>query len=187
MYLYVNIETLEVINMVQLQALFPETSFPPETEDGITSGAISWTGYTVLQYDPLPTLSILQTVTAGLVRREGDVFIQAWNIVQPTEQQWVNYNTDKINTFLRQANAQVTAIQGRIDMINDAIDIGEEEPGWEAELPIRSTQLKAWKKYRIDLNKIVLQSGWASNVVWPVTPTTYTDEMSSVISTASLS
>jgi hypothetical protein len=105
----------------------------------------------------------------------------------PTPIDWVAVNTEKLNAFLRQANAQITAIQGRIDMINDAIEIGEDEPGWAEELPSRAVQITAWKKYRINLNKVVLQAGWASAVVWPITPNPYTNEMSSAVISASLS
>lgn len=176
--MYINIETKEVISREQLQTLFPETSFPPE--GGIENSAIAWTGYAVLENDPYPILSVLESFSAGGIREEEDGrFFQTWIIVPPTEAQWVNYNTNKLNGFLRQANAQITAIQGRIDMINDAIDIGEDEPGWAEELPSRKAQLVLWKKYRIDLNKVSLQIGWASNVIWPIIPQTYTDEMSS--------
>lgn len=179
--MYINILTLIQINRAELQSLFPETSFPPEGE--IESSAISWTGYAVLIYAAVPDLSLLQSYVPGEVVFSEGKFVQQWLVVEPTESDWQVYNTNKVNTLLRQANAQVTAIQGRVDMINDSIEIGEDEPGWVAELPVRKAQLTLWKKYRIDLNKVILQSGWASNVNWPIIPTTYTDEMSSTITT----
>ena len=96
-------------------------------------------------------------------------------------------NNEKLTNLLRQANAQVNAIQGRIDAINDAIEFGEDEPGWVEELPVRAAQLTAWKRYRVLLNKVTLQAGWAVTVTWPVVPEPYTNEMSSVSPTASLS
>lgn len=183
--MYINIQTKEVISREQLQIMFQSTSFPPE--GGIENSAIAWTGYAVVENDPYPTLNLLESIAPGAIREEDGQFFQTWIIVAPTEAQWAEYNTAKLNSFLRQANAQITAIQGRIDMINDAIDIGEDEAGWVGELPSRKSQITLWKKYRIDLNKIILQVGWAANVIWPTTPTTYTDEMSSVTQTASLS
>lgn len=179
--MYINIETKEVISHAELQVRFPETSFPPEGY--IENSAIAWTGYAVVELDPYPTLGELQTFVAGVVREEAEMFFQTWVIVYPTEAQWNVYNTEKLNTFLRQANAQVTALQGRIDMINDAIEFGEDEPGWVEELPVRAAQLTAWKKYRIALNKVPIQVTWASAPVWPTVPATYTNEMFSVAPT----
>lgn len=176
--MYINIETNEVITHAELQIRFPETSFPPE--GSIENSAIAWTGYAVVELDPYPTLGELQTFVAGVVREDDGHYFQTWVIVYPTEAQWNVYNTEKLNGFLRQANAQVTAIQGRIDMINDAIDFGEDEPGWAEELPVRTAQLTAWKKYRIALNKVPLQTTWASSPAWPSIPEPYTNEMSSV-------
>lgn len=179
--MYINIETKEVITHAELQVRFPETSFPPEGY--IENSAIAWTGYAIVELDPYPILGELETLVAGSIREEDAHYFQTWIIVYPTEAQWNTYNTEKLNSFLRQANAQVTALQGRVDMINDAIEFGEDEPGWVEELPVRTAQLTAWKKYRIALNKVPLQSTWASAPVRPVVPEPYTNEMSSVAPT----
>lgn len=94
------------------------------------------------------------------------------------DETYIGANTQKLNTLLAQANAQITAIQGRIDAINDAIEFGEDEPGWAEEVPVRQAQLTTWKRYRVTLNKIPLQEGWAITATWPVTPEPYTSEMS---------
>ncbi len=94
------------------------------------------------------------------------------------DETYITQNTQKLNTLLSQANAQITAIQGRIDAINDAIEFGEDEPGWAEEVPVRQAQLTAWKRYRVALNKVPLQTGWAVSAEWPVTPEPYTSEMS---------
>lgn len=176
--MYINIETKQVVSHVQLQAIFPDTSFPPEGY--IDNSAIAWTGYAVVELDPYPTLGNLQTTIPGIVREESGHFFQEWVVVYPTEDQWNTYQTEQLNAFLRQANSQVTALQGRIDMINDAIEFGEDEPEWAEELPVRALQLTAWKKYRISLNKVPLQATWAANPVWPTIPTPYTNETSAV-------
>lgn len=84
-------------------------------------------------------------------------------------------NTAQLSQLLTLANSQVTSIQGRIDTINDAIDFGEDLPGWAEEVPVRQAQLVLWKKYRIALNKIPLQAGWAVSATWPVQPEIYVD------------
>lgn len=94
------------------------------------------------------------------------------------DETYIIQNTQKLNTLLSQANAQITAIQGRIDAINDAIEFGEDEPGWAEEVPVRQAQLTTWKRYRVALNKIPLQEGWAITATWPDTPEPYTSEMS---------
>ncbi len=94
------------------------------------------------------------------------------------DEQYEAENTSKLNMLLSQANAQITAIQGRIDAINDAIEFGEDEPGWVEEVPVRQAQLTAWKRHRVALNKVPLQTGWAVSAEWPVTPEPYTNEMS---------
>ncbi len=94
------------------------------------------------------------------------------------DETYIFQNTQKLNMLLSQANAQITAIQGRIDAINDAIEFEEDEPGWVEEVPVRQAQLTAWKRYRVALNKIPLQEGWAITATWPVTPEPYTNEMS---------
>lgn len=101
-----------------------------------------------------------------------------WTFPPPSDEQLSYQNTSKLTTLLAQANAQVTAIQGRVDAINDAIEFGEEEPEWLIELPSRQAQLTAWKRYRVNLNKVPLQVGWAVTATFPETPEPYTDEMS---------
>lgn len=51
----------------------------------------------------------------------------------------------------------------RIAPLADAADLGEATPAEEAEL-------KAWKRYRVDLNRIQLQPGFPSTINWPVAP-----------------
>lgn len=83
-----------------------------------------------------------------------------------------------LDAKLRQANAQVTALQGRVDAINDAIEFEEVLPEELAELPIRKAQLTAWKKYRIDLGRVKTAPGWYQNPTWPTMPEPYTSETS---------
>lgn len=89
------------------------------------------------------------------------------------DEYYEHLNTEELSKLLALSNAQVTSIQGRIDTISDAIEFGEDEPGWAEELPIRQAQLVLWKKYRIALNKIPLQPGWAVSATWPVQPELY--------------
>lgn len=100
--------------------------------------------------------------------------------VVPTYEEYLLMATEELNRLNRQANAQVTAIQGRIDTINDAIEFGEETPEEVAKLPVRTAQLKAWKLYRIQLGRMTSTAGWPIDPQWPTVPTPYTNEMSAV-------
>lgn len=88
--------------------------------------------------------------------------------------------TLSLNAYTRLATAQVSALQGRVDAINDATDGGYVLPEETAELPGRVVQLAAWKKYRVLLGRVATQATWPSAPVWPDQPETYTDEMSAV-------
>lgn len=86
----------------------------------------------------------------------------------------------------RQALAQISAIQSRVDALNYLID-GQDpedpdylEPTGEeiAELPVRKAQLKLWNSYRAKLGRVTGLVGWYQTPTWPVIPETYTSEMS---------
>jgi len=89
--------------------------------------------------------------------------------------------TLELNAKTRLANAQVTALQGRVDAINDAIDGDYALPEEEAELPGRVVQLAAWKKYRVLLGRVSTQVTWPASPVWPIQPESYTNETSAVV------
>lgn len=86
--------------------------------------------------------------------------------------------TKDLNARTRLATAQVSALQSRVDAINDAIDGDyalieeiEEKPG-------RVTELAVWKKYRVFLGRVTGQPIWPTNPTWPEQPPTYTTEIS---------
>lgn len=97
--------------------------------------------------------------------------------VLSTEQQEQAAN-NLLEAKLRQANAQVTALQGRVDAINDAIEFEEALPEEIAELPIRNAQLTLWKKYRVALGRVKAAPGWYQTPAWPAMPEPYTSETS---------
>ena len=78
----------------------------------------------------------------------------------------------------RQANLQITAIQGRVDAINDAISYDEALPEEIVELPVRNAQLDTWKRYRIKLGRVTTIDGWYQTPTYPVVPEPYTAETS---------
>lgn len=51
----------------------------------------------------------------------------------------------------------------RVDPLQDAVD-------HETATPAEVVELKKWKQYRVDLNRIDGQSGWPSNFEWPAQP-----------------
>lgn len=96
-------------------------------------------------------------------------------------------NTQELERLQRLANAQVTALQGRVDALADAVELDMATEAELAEQPVRATQLKAWKTYRILLGRVVTQPDWPTNPVWPVVPTPYTSETSAISPTENLS
>ncbi|MCH5583099.1 hypothetical protein [Pseudomonas syringae] len=93
-----------------------------------------------------------------------------------------------LNSLIRQANAQVLAISGRITTLDYLIN--QQDPGDEDylepkqdevnELPVRKLQLDSWNKYNIKLGRVKTQSVWPSAPVWPAMPEPYTSETASV-------
>lgn len=65
---------------------------------------------------------------------------------------------------------QKSALSNRIGVINDNIEFGEETEDELAELPLRSAQLVAWKKYAGALGKVTTQVGWFEDTQWPKQP-----------------
>lgn len=78
----------------------------------------------------------------------------------------------------RVALLQISAIQSRIDSINDAIEFDEALPEEVAELPGLSALLTLWKKYRIALGRVTTIVGWYQTPTWPAMPEPYTSETS---------
>lgn len=78
--MFVNIETLEVLNLKNFNLLFPQYGFT----DAIESSTIYELGWVRLEYDPQPAMSPFQYAVAGAVRREGVVgayrTVQAWTL-----------------------------------------------------------------------------------------------------------
>ena len=87
--------------------------------------------------------------------------------------------TAVLNARTRLATAQVTALQARVDTINDAVSGGYALPEEEAELPTLTAPLAAWKRYRVLLGRVSTQATWPTAPVWPVEPEPYNSETSS--------
>lgn len=88
-------------------------------------------------------------------------------------------STDQLNARTRLATAQVTALQARVDAINDAIEGGYALPDEEAELPTLTAPLAAWKRYRVLLGRVSTQTTWPNDQAWPEQPEPYNSETSS--------
>ncbi|MBK3465892.1 hypothetical protein [Pseudomonas sp. MF6776] len=81
-----------------------------------------------------------------------------------------------LNSRTRLATAQVTALQGRIDAINDAIDGDYALPEEVEEKPTRVSALAEWKKYRVLLGRVTGQPIWPTDPAWPEQPDPYNEE-----------
>lgn len=88
----------------------------------------------------------------------------------PTPAEILASQSDKLQRATQLAAAQKTALANRINTLNDAIELEMATPAEEAELPVRTLQLKAWKTYAVLLGRVTSQPGWPPQVNWPVQP-----------------
>jgi hypothetical protein len=115
--MFVNLETLEVLNRHELQAEFPDTSFPPE----ITSDNLLDFGYAVLDFDPPPELGLGERLEPGEVRVEDDRAIRGWMVVPPTEAELTSIFEQNV-----QAKLDGAAQANGYDSVSTAISYAEE-------------------------------------------------------------
>lgn len=92
--------------------------------------------------------------------------------------------TAQLNALNRLANAQVTALQGRVDALADAVELEMATPEEVAEQTVRAAQLKTWKQYRVLLGRVSAAAGWPEEPSWPSMPEPYTNETSAVAAPA---
>lgn len=71
------------------------------------------------------------------------------------------------------ANDQVALIRGRIEALEDAVELGSATAAEVAELPGRQAQLLSWRVYRIDLGRVPTSAGWPPAPTWPTQPALY--------------
>jgi hypothetical protein len=79
--------------------------------------------------------------------------------------------SEELQKLTQLATAQKLAITNRISVLNDAIELEIATQEEEAELPVRTAQLKKWKTYAVLLGRVTGQPGWPLEVEWPVQPT----------------
>lgn len=109
----------------------------------------------------------------------------------PPPVDYLALNTAELERLQRLANAQVTALQGRVNNLNWVIneqdpDDEDYEPATPAEIAeyaVVKALLTKWNTYTRNLGKVKAQPDWPTNPIWPVQPTPYTSETSAVIST----
>lgn len=74
----------------------------------------------------------------------------------PTDEELLFAAQDRISRELGKANTEVTVYQDLVD-IDDAT-------------PADVAALKAWKTYRVGLNRVPSQAGYPTSITWPVSP-----------------
>lgn len=74
----------------------------------------------------------------------------------PTEEQVLVAARAEQESLMERATLQMAPLQ-------DAVDLEEATPEEEA-------RLKAWKQYRVKLNRVDQQDGWPANIDWPTAP-----------------
>jgi hypothetical protein len=118
-------------------------------------------------------------IPEGITVNQGDSYVDGVFgppiVIPPTPAEILTSQSIKLQGFTQLAAAQKVALTNRIGTINDAIELEMVTPAEEAELPVRTLQLKAWKTYAVLLGRITSQSGWPPEVEWPVQPSTGMD------------
>ncbi|MEX5551715.1 hypothetical protein [Pseudomonas pergaminensis] len=79
----------------------------------------------------------------------------------------------KLSYLTSQANAQVSALNGRIDTLSFAISGNDASKTEVDELPVRIDQLKEWRQYNLDLSRVPAQASWPHSAQWPDQPDIY--------------
>lgn len=92
------------------------------------------------------------------------------------EQDLLRETSAILNSRTRLATAQITALQGRIDAINDAIEGDYALPEEVEEKPVRVSALAEWKKYRVLLGRVTGLPVWPTQPAWPEQPEPYNEE-----------
>lgn len=131
-----------------------------------------------------------RTVTEEMELQEGETFyyeLPQWaiDLVAYNDADWNSSLT--LGLLTKQANAQVSALAGRITtlewLINDQDpddpEYVEPLPEEVIELPIRRTQFTKWNSYNVKLGRVKLQAGWPFTPVWPAIPEPYNNDTSS--------
>jgi hypothetical protein len=139
----------------------------------------------------------IPTYVGGLVGERGEQTAGAWEdhgAPPPlTSEQILQMATDRLNALTRQANAQVSALAGRVTTLDFLINgQDEEDPDYipptdadVAELAQRKTQLKQWNTYNVKLGKVKSAAAWPTATAWPAMPEIYTNETAVLSASAS--
>lgn len=93
-------------------------------------------------------------------------------------QELLRVMTADLNSRTRLATAQISALQSRIDAIDDAIDGDYALPEEVGEKPSRVSALAEWKKYRVLLGRVTGLPVWPTDPSWPEQPEPYNEETS---------
>jgi hypothetical protein len=100
--------------------------------------------------------------------------------------------TSELNRLIKQANAQVAALVGRITVLDWLINLQDpEDPEYveptaedSAELAACITLRNKWLSYSNKLPKVKLQATWPDAPVWPVMPALYMEGLMAIAAPA---
>lgn len=89
---------------------------------------------------------------------------------EPSDEEVEAWNKATLVNKIALAGDQNTALTRRVGVLRDAIDLEMATQEEVDELPVRESQLLAWKRYAIYLGRVTNQEGWALSVEWPEQP-----------------
>lgn len=135
------------------------------------------------------TASSWRAINADMELLEGESLVELIPqslIDSIAAQDLLRETTADLNARTRLATAQVTALQSRVDAINDAI-AGDYALSEEIEeKPLRVAMLGEWKRYRVFLGRVTGQPIWPTVPAWPDQPEPYNEETSAARAVSAL-
>lgn len=140
-----------------------------EQSTGIVVNVVIWDGDTT-QWAPEDGFFAILSDVAG----PGWTYVNDQFAAPPppelTEAEILAMQSSILQQLNQLAADQKAALTNRIGVIGDAIEFEEATPEEITELPIRQTQLTAWKRYAVLLGRVTTQEGWLLSVIWPEQP-----------------
>lgn len=178
--------------MKKLIELNPDSSYKndyiidAEDIDELTKLPESWTADIPPDGMYIPTYVVGEIGDLG--EKKGGVWEDRGSAPPLTAEQILQASTAQVYALTRQANAQVSALSGRVTTLDYLLNgQDEDDPDYIEptaadieELAQRKAQLKTWNSYAIKLGRITSAVGWSSNPTWPKLPEPYTSETSAV-------
>lgn len=141
---------------------------------GAVENTFLWDGSEESGWYPPEGCIAVQTDVAGIGWAYiNGVFVQPPppEVPPPTPAEILASQITKLQGLKQVAEAQKGSLSTRIAILNESIEYEMATPEEVIELPMRVQQREEWGQYAVLLGRVTSQTGWPSEVSWPVQPT----------------